>query len=176
MKTKEYAAKILDQLIALDKAVQAAYYDMGQLLHALYEGNLHEVLGYRSFKAMIEEELTHSISTAHNYRKMYKRFKELKYNKTEAIAILTKFGVTPLNKVLPNMTQKLGARGVKRRIDALDFHQINFQLHDYELEECHDALFYMGASQSEEGRLSGTSEAFMEMVRLVNQESTKKVA
>jgi len=176
MKTREYAAKILDQLIALDKAVQAAYYDMGQLLHALYEGNLHEVLGYDSFTALVDEELVHKHNTVHTYRKMYKRFSELHYNRKDAIALLNEYGVTALSKVLPDMNTKLSMRGVKRRIDALDITQINFQLHDDELEEAHKALFKMGASQSDDGRFAGSSEAFMEMVRLVNQKSTKKVA
>jgi len=174
MKTREYAAKLLDQLIQLDKTTSAAYYEMGRILHALFESKLHEVLGYESYTEMINEECSFTASTSHNYRKTYKKLKELHYNKTEALKLMQEVSFTRLSDVLRDMNTKLGVRGVKRRVAALALHQINFQLYDDEVDECHAALKALGATESEEGRLQHSSEAFMQMVRSVNK--LKKVS
>jgi hypothetical protein len=164
---KNYAKKILDKLIELDKQTTNAYYVMGQLLHALHEASLHQVLGYDSFSHLVTEELSFAPSTAHSYRKMYARFRELKYSKTEALEALHQFGITPLNKVLPDLSTKLGVRGLKRRIDALDLHQINFMCSTSEFEEVQQALFAMGADISDDGRMQHSSDAFMAIIRSI---------
>lgn len=172
----KYARELLDKLVDLDKATTAAFYDMGQILSAIKHGKLYELLGYESMKHLIEEELSYTDSTAYRYLHTYRHFRRLKYNKSEALALLNMFGYTHLADVLPSMTAKAGERAIKNRIDALDAHQINFTLNDCELKECYEALAKMGGYQSTAtGRWANSSEAFMEMVRQVNEDVPHKL-
>jgi len=172
-----YAKNLLDKLINLDMQTTGAYYSMGQILHSMFQSNLHEVLGYESFVHLVEEELSFSPSTAHGYRNMYARFRELNYNKIEALKLLNTFGITSLNRVLPKMKTKLGVRGVKTRIEEYDFHQINFTLTAKQLEEVHRALKKEGAEITDRGRVLHSTDALMAIVKEANSRKTlKKVA
>ena len=164
MADKKYVTKLLDTLIELDIQTTKAYYEMGQILHALFEGSLHQVLGYSSFSELVKTELSYSISTAHHYRKMYWNFKRLHYNKTEALKLLQDFGMTRLNDVMPEMATKTGARAIRNKIDALGFHQINFTVTTEELEEVHAVLIAYGAEITSAGRFENSSDAFMHLV------------
>ena len=164
MADKKYVQNLLSNLIALDIQTTRAYYEMGQLLHALFEGALHEVLGYASFTELVDEELSFTSGTAHNYRKMYWNFKRLHYNKAEALKILNTCGLTRLNDVMPEMATKTGARAIRNKIDALGFHQINFTVTTEELEEVHAVLIAYGAEITSAGRFENSSDAFMHLV------------
>jgi hypothetical protein len=76
--------------------------------------------------------------------------------------------------VLPKMNDKIGVRAIKKRIDAIDEHQINFTLSNAQLEQAHTALKQMGAQQADTGRWLNSSEAFMQMVELINKEYKSK--
>ena len=162
---KKHISALLDTLIGLDQQTTRAYYEMGQLLHSFNTGRLFEVLGYESFKHMVEEELTFSVATAQHYTRLYAESKRLKYTKPETLKLLREHGFTQLSRVLPSLKQKLGTRAIKTRIDALDMHQINFTLTTAELTEVHAALAALGATQTDNGRYLRSTEAFMEMVR-----------
>jgi hypothetical protein len=72
------------------------------------------------------------------------------------------------------MNDKIGVRAIKKRIDAIDEHQINFTLNNAQLEQAHTALKQMGAQQADTGRWLNSSEAFMQMVELINQAPNAK--
>jgi len=169
MISRKYATSILDRLIALDKATMAAYYEMGQLLYAISEGALYDVLGYESLTHLIEEELTFSPSTAHRYRRMYAIFKCLHYNKAESLKLLREFGITHVFEVLSHSKAKLGTLAVKNRIAALNQRQVNFSLTDAEYEESERALCTLGAERVD-SHLLHSSEAYLIMVRYFNKQ------
>lgn len=176
-KNLRYANDMLDKLIKLDEELVGMYYEMGQILHAIYTSNVWDVMGYSSFKDMIEEELTFSVATAHHYRNMFMHFRRLKYPKDQALKLVKKFGMTAMCKVMPQMKSSMGERAIKARIDGLDENQINFTLTNVQLKSAHRALHRMGATQSEDGRRMHSSEAFMAMVYDVNaQPALKSVA
>ncbi len=176
-KNLKYANRMLDKLIKLDEKLVGMHYDMGQILYAIYASNLSDVMGYGSFKDMVEEELTFSVSTAHHYRKLFANFRRLKYPKDKALKLVKKFGMTAMCKVMPHMTASLGDQAIKARIAGLDENQINFTLTNAQLKSAHQALHRKGATQSKDGRRIHSSEAFMTMVHEVNaQPALKSVA
>jgi len=168
MTTQAQANGILDRLVVLDKETTAAYYEMGQLLHAIKEGKLYEVLGYESLTHLIEEELTFTPSTAHKYRWIYADFKRLHYNKAEAIKLLQAFGMTNIHDVLHGAKTKLGSTAIKNRIADLDYHQVNFQMTTKQWVQVEKKLIAHGAVRNEHGRLEHSSDAFLDIIRNVN--------
>lgn len=176
MADKKYVGEMLDKLVELDVTTVGAYYEMGQILHSFKQGNLHEVLGYESFSHLVEEELSYSPATAHSYSSLYRNFQRLHYKKPEALKLLRKYGKTHLSEVLPNLNGKPSDRAIKKCIDALGHHQINFTLNDAELAEAQRALAKRGATVTETGRYMNSTEAFMDMVREVNRRPAIKSA
>jgi hypothetical protein len=165
--TEAFARKMLDRLIELDYQTVEAYYEMGSIISSMVHGRLFEVIGYPSMASLIEEELTFSPTTGLKYSKMYRRFRQLKYSKAEAIELLREFGLTHMSAVLPDMKDKIGSRAIRNRIEALDDHQINFTLNGHDLRKVNAALKKMGGEQFDEGRWKNSSEAFMRMVRAI---------
>lgn len=174
-KTKKQAAALLDRLVELDFQTVEAYYDMGSIISSMQHGKLYEVLEYTSMGHLIEEELTYTPSTGGKYAAMYRHFRRLHYLKPEAIILLKKFGLTHMCEILPSMTDKLGSRAIKNRIEKIDQHQINFTLTNSELVHCHRALEALGATKSELGRYKNSSEAFMGMVKQVNYSAKNNI-
>lgn len=175
-KDRQYAAMMLDKLVQLDKTTQAAYYEMGRILQAFYRDKLHDILGYPSFKAMVEEELSYSYTTATKYRQTYERFRELKYNKNEAIQLINEFGYTPMSKILPGMKEKLGKRAISTRIEQIDEYMMNFMLHGNDYDETLRVFESFGVQYSEHGRMNNASEVFLEIVRTAAANAKKAVA
>jgi hypothetical protein len=174
MTVEEKQAKaLLDRLIALDYQTVEAYYEMGSLVSAIQHGNLYELIGYSSIKHLVEEELTFTPTTAYKYAKMYRRFRQLKYTKLEAINLLRKFGLTPVSVVLRQLKDKVGERAFKKRVESIDMHILNFQLTSAEMEIAHQILQQFGARQSGE-RWIDSSHAFMSMIEVLRE--TKKAA
>lgn len=161
---KVYAKKLLDRLVELDYQTVEAYYDMGSIISSMQHGKLYEMLDYTSMGELIDNELTYTPSTGGKYAQMFRHFRRLHYLKHESVTLLKKFGLTHMCDVLPSMTDKIGTRAIKNRIDAIDQHQINFTLTQEQLDKTHRALIKHGATRSDEGRWLNSSEAFMEMV------------
>lgn len=174
--SKKYVSSLLDQLKSLDVMTTRAYYEMGQLLHVFQEDMLYQIIGYVSFHEMVEEELSFHASTAANYAGMYRDFKRLHYNKTEALKLLNEYGMTNMRKVLSQESSKIGTLAVRHRIADFDENQINFTVTNAELIESQAALESMGAIYSDNGRYLNSSEAFMAMVHLVNSAPKQKAA
>jgi len=164
MADKGYAKKLLERLVELDYQTVEAYYDMGSIISSMQHGRLFELLDYNSMGELIENELTYTPSTGGKYAQMFRHFRRLHYLKHEAVALLKKFGLTHMCEVLPNISDKIGSRAIKNRINAIDQHQINFTLNGKQLDDCHTALAKLGAEQSDAGRYKNSSEAFMAMV------------
>lgn len=159
-----YAKKLLDRLVELDYQTVEAYYDMGSIISSMQHGKLYQLLEYKSMTELVENELTYTPSTAFKYGQMYRHFRRLHYVKDEAVELLKQFGLTHMSEVLPGMKDKIGIRAIKKRIEAIDDHQINFTLSGEELEKAHEALRKHGATQADGGRWLNSSEAFMAMV------------
>ena len=174
LKAKDYAAKLLDKLIQLDVQTTYAYYEMGQILHAFFEGKMYDALGYTSFTHLVEEELSFSTGTAHKYRRMFGEFRRLHYNKAEAIQLMHQFGITRLMDVLPDMSTKAGQRAINNKIKALDLHQLNFTLTTAEWNQCQCALLSSGAAVTENGRYQHSTQALMNKVREQNKKPKLK--
>jgi hypothetical protein len=171
---KVYAKKLLERLVELDYQTVEAYYDMGSIISSMQHGKLFDLLDYRHMSELIENELTFSAATGNKYASMYRHFRRLHYLKHEATDLLKKFGLTHMCDVLPGITDKIGSRAIKNRIDAIDQHQINFTLNGAQLDECHKALAKLGAEQSDGGRYLNSSEAFMNMVDMALANGTVK--
>ena len=164
-----YATKMLRQLKELDYQTVEAYYDMGSIISSMQHGKLYEVLDYESMSELINEELTFSSGTGHNYAHMYRGFRRLHYTKVESIDLLKEFGLTHMRKVLGDIKTKIGKRAIKTRIDAIDERQINFTVNGKELKKVHKALFKLGAEQNASNhRFQNSSPAFMAMVDQIN--------
>ena len=163
MISKKYAEDLLDKLINLDMQTVGAYYEMGRLLHAIYESKLHETLGYSQFSDLVERELSFSLGSAYKYRNLYKHFHRLHYTKAEALMLLQIHGMTNVYPVISGLSSKVGTRAIKRRIEAFDEHQLNFQLSITEFKKARRALVKSGATLVTE-KLSHSSRAFMHMV------------
>lgn len=175
--TRKYAEKLLDQLIVLDKQTTAAYYEMGRILYSIKQGKLYDVLGYESMSHLVKEELSFTTSTAHGYSKMYKDFARLSYHKVEALAMLDQFGLKHMNKVLPTIKTKIGMRAMKNRVAQLDEKQLTIWMHQDEYDEVAKALTSVGGIRDEAGRWKNSSEAILEMARIINKHNGKlKVA
>ncbi len=168
-KAKTYAARLLDRLVVLDEQVHAAYYEMGQILSAIAHGKLFKILGYDSLSALIEEELSFSSSQGYKYLHTYRHFNRLGYSKTEALALISDFSFTNMAHYLPGAKAKVGKRAIAAAIDRmLELRrQVNFTLTATELDLLQRALRKFGAEPSEEGRLMGSSDALMRLVRRV---------
>lgn len=161
-----YAGKLLDQLRELDATVHGAYYDMGRILSSIEHGKLYDALGYDSMGHLIEEELSFSNSQGFRYLHTYRRFKQLGYNKTEALDLINEFSFTHIAKVLPTLKEKVGKRAIGNAIDRLlkEARQINFQLNEKDLNLLIEALTIFGAERHD-GRLMYSSNALIEMCK-----------
>lgn len=163
--TRKVAVPLLRRLIELDQQTSRAYYEMGQLLAAIQRDKLHELLGFDSFSHLVEEELSFTAGTAGGYARMYRRFRELKYTKTEAHALLYEFGLRDVCTYLEEATKKVGMRTVRKKIKQIreDRIQINFTIGGLQREFIEDALIEFGAERSGE-RLLHSSVAFINIV------------
>lgn len=175
MSTDTYAKKLLDTLIELDKRTQAAYYEMGRILYSLKQGKLYDVLGYESMSHLIEEELSFTISTAFSYSKLYSEFARLNYHKLEAVNMLEQFGMRHMTQVLPKLKTKIGVRAMKNRIEELDEKQLTIWMHSKEYNEVAKALESVGGMRDKAGRWKNSSEAILEMARVVNANGKPKL-
>lgn len=172
--SEAYAEELLDRLTALDLATVENYYDMGAIISALKHGKLYTMVGYDSFKELVGCELSFTESTASKYGRMYDNFTKFKYTKTEAIDLLSRFGLTNMHEELIKMTKKLGVRAIQRRIAAKDVEQICFSFTHEESEEIHTALRTFGARPSKNGkRWNDTSVAFLSIVRAAKASMSK---
>jgi hypothetical protein len=158
--TREYANKLLDQLIQFDKEVQYAQYEMGRILSAIEHGKLYDVLGYGSMSAMIEEELSISPNTASSYKTTYQHLKRLHYTQAEAKKLIDIHTFTMLARVLPHAPNKLSSRAIKQKINDLDSVTVAFSLTHAEREYLHEWLIEYGATEKR-GRMENTSGALM---------------
>lgn len=175
-KSRQYAAMMLDKLKHLDSSTQLGYYEMGRILSAIYKDKLYDVLGYESFKHMVEEELSYSVTTAYKYRLTYERFRELGYNKNEALQLINDFGHTNMARVLPEITHKIGKRAIKARLDAMTEHYMNFKVQDVDYEWVLAVFTDFGAVYSEHGRMLNATEVFRNIVDTAARAQVKKVA
>ena len=172
-KSREYANKLLDQLIDLDKQTTAAYYEMGRILYVIKTSKLYEVLGYESLTHLIEEELSFTASTAHNYRNVYQQFVRLNYHRTEALSMMDKFGLKHMAQVLPKLKTKIGVRAMKNRVDEIDEKQLTIWMPKKDYEEVAKALTSVGGMRDEAGRWKNSSEAILEIARIINKHNGK---
>ena len=170
-KDKAYAGQLLDRLIELDQQTQSAYYEMGQLLSAIKNNKLYELLGYNSFKEIVEEELSFTDSTAARYANTYDHFRRLHYTKKEALDMIQMFGYTHMADILPTVNDKIGKRAIRTRIDKLGKHQVNFMLNDQQYDTFLQTFESLGAEYSESGRMVNSSEVFLALLKAANLRS-----
>lgn len=118
--TKQQAQFMLDQLKDLDRLVHRAYFEMGRLLNAFKTHDLWKVLGYKSWKEMVEEELSCSISTAAKYSNIYGHLKRLKYDQKESLQLIEVLGLRSLARMLPSMQIKLSMTALRHKKEKLN--------------------------------------------------------
>lgn len=118
--TKQQAQLMLDQLKELDRLVHRAYFEMGRLLNAFRTHELWKVLGYKSWTAMVEEELSCSLSTAARYSTVYGHLKRLKYNQKESLQMIEVLGLRSLSALLPSMKVKMNLSTLKHKKEVLN--------------------------------------------------------
>lgn len=167
---EQYAARLLDRLIALDVEVHGAFYEMGQILSAIAHGKLYDLLGYDSLGHLIEEELSFSNSQGYRYLHTFRHFRRLGYNKTEALELIGEFSFSHMSRYLPHATQKVGKRAVGNAIEKQleEARQINFQLNKSDLSLLKRVLISLGA-EDKDGRLMHSSEALIALAREYDQ-------
>ena len=153
------ARKLLDQLKELDSLVHRAYFEMGRILNALKTHELWKPLGYKSFKEMIEEELTLSYGTACCYASVYANSKVLGYTDLETIRNIEVIGLRALARLLPSMKQKLGIRALQNRKEEME-RVVSFWLTPDELYELENKLLAHGLVVKN-GRWINSTEALL---------------
>ncbi len=164
---REYAARIIDNLIRLDLETTGLYFEMGRLLSSILHGKLWEPLEYTSFTHFVEEELSFSVTTAQKYARCYRDTRRLGYNKTESLALFKKYSYTAVAKYFQSAKAKAGQRAVGNAIakqkDAE--HQINFSLPALQHKQLKQVLVMNGAEEKD-GRLMHSSEALCKALSL----------
>lgn len=164
----EYAKRLLDRLIQLDKLTVGHYFEMGQLISAIEHGKLWDVLGYRSLPHLVEEELSFSTGTAHRYMHCYRNSRRLGYTKTETLGMLEEYGITRTGDYLAQAKQKEGVRAIAKRMDELKKRQqINFTLTNEQHAKTLRVMAQLGIERGPSGRFVNSSETFMKMVDMV---------
>ena len=174
--TIKYAANLLDSLKTLDIQTQEAYYEMGRMLSAFFHDKLYDLLGYESFKHMVEEELSFSVASAYTYRATYDQFKLLGYNKTEAVELIIEFGFTNMHVVLAEFTQKVSKRTIKAKLKDIETHAFAFSLDNAAYAEVMEAFVLFGAVFGGKDRMTNASEVFLDIVRTARATRFKKGA
>lgn len=160
------ANDLLTRLVELDRQTHGAYYDMGQLLQSFKANRLWELLGYESFPAMVEEELSFSTQTAYRYASTYRHLQRLRYSKAESLALLGEFGFTRVSEYVIHAKDKVDRETVARRMQKyVRARVINFMLDPDDYERAVKALLAEGAEFTEGGNLKNSSSAFMRLVR-----------
>lgn len=177
IKPAEYAGNLLDRLISLDEQVTGAYFEMGQLLSAIEHGKLWELLGYESFRHVVEEELSFSPNTAAKYLHTYRHFKRLGYTKTESLAMISEFSFTRVSEYVVQAKAKAGIRSIRNAIQRnIENHrQINFTVNKDDYDLICQVLSDHGAFQRDSGRWEGTTDALIDVFREFYP-STKRAA
>ena len=160
--TKEQARFMLDQLKELDRLVHRAYFEMGRLLNAFKTHKLWEVLGYNSWKAMVEEELSCSVSTAARYSQVYDNLKRLKYDQKESLQMIEVLGLRTLSKLLPSMQVKMSLTALRHKKEKLN-RCIAFWVSPEDEALIEEVLTHYGL-RIEEGRWMNSSEALLALV------------
>jgi hypothetical protein len=164
----EYAKRLLDRLIELDRLTVGHYFEMGQIIGALEHGKLWETLGYNSIRHLIEEELSFSSGTGNRYMHCYRNSRRLGYTKTETLALLEEYGITRTNDYLAQAKQKEGVRTIAKRMDELKKRQqINFTLTNEQHAKALRVMSKLGIERGPSGRFVNSSETFMKMVEMV---------
>lgn len=171
-----YAATLLDELVGIDREVTRGYYDMGRILHVFREDKLWNVLGYESWTAMVDEELSFSVSTACKYADTYKRFKELKYNQQEALDLIAEFSFTGCAKVLKDQKQKIGKRAMRNRLEEYPWHQLNFMLDTETYDKWDEVYFAFGGVYDENGHRENSREIFNTVLDAAMNKKARKAA
>lgn len=173
--TIAHAKQLLDRAIELDKLTTGAFYEMGQLLSAIEHGKLWQLLEYRSFAHLVEEEFTFHVQTAYNYVNVYRGFRRLKYTKLEALALIRTYGVWKIMLYLREAKQKQSNRAVRKAIEAIaeKHRSVNFTLSKEDWDEVMDLMGDLGLERSPSGRALNSSETFLYMVRLCREKVGK---
>lgn len=167
------ARALLDRLIELDHQTVEAYYDMGSIISSMQHGELYKLIGYSSMRELIDEELSYTPSTGYKYAIMYRRFRQLKYTKIEAMKLLKKYGISHVYQVLREIKDKIGDRAFGNRVKAIDVHIIGFQLTGEQLALAHEVLKKFGAMKKNE-RWEHTSEAFIAILEQATGNNARK--
>lgn len=178
MQNQQSATRLLTRLIELDQQQQRAYYEMGQILSAIDNSDLWDVLGFDSMTHMIEDQLSFTPTTARRHMNTYRHFKRLKYTKAEALDLLYEFGINMMSAVLPAADTKLGVRAVQNRVDEIKGKGsiINFWLTNEEREEALTVLKSYGCEvDPETGYMTHSSDAFISLVRAAKRQPKLKV-
>jgi hypothetical protein len=164
--TKAYATQLLDRLIELDATLSGAYYEIGRILSAIQHSKLWETLGYESMSGLIEEELTFSPGTGFTYLRAYRRFRQLHYTESEALELLTEFGISRMSDYLASAKVKAGKRAIKNAIEKWQssHRQINFTVDEAGAAKLERVLKKYGAVRSDNGRWEGSGDAFGAML------------
>lgn len=166
--TITHAKQLLDRAIELDKLTTGHFYEMGQLLSAIDHGKLWQLLEYRSFAHMIEEEFTFHVQTGYNYVNVYRGFRRLKYTKLEALSLLRTFGIWKIMLYLKEAKQKQSNRAVKKAIETIaeKHRSVSFTLSKEDWDEVMDLMADLGLERGPSGRARNSSETFLELTRI----------
>lgn len=175
--TKQYANQLLDRLIELDATLSGAYYEIGRILSAIQHSKLWEILGYPSLTALIEEELTFSAGTGFTYLRAYRRFRQLHYTESEALDLLTEFGIARMSDYLATAKTKVGKRAIANAVEKFkrEHQQINFTVDQAGAEKLERVLTKFGAIRSESGRWENSGEAFNAMLDALDKNGGAKL-
>lgn len=157
---KQHAGELLDKLKEIDAKTAKAYYEMGQILSSLEHGDLYREIGYPSFFAMVEEELSFAPSTALCYLHTYRHFKRLKYKKSEALDLIHKYSFTRVSHVLPTLKQAISSRAMRNQVtaDRERASVVSFMLTKEERTRLENLLIAYGAERKNKN-LQGVTEA-----------------
>lgn len=172
--TKKQVNQLVQQIRELCISSAENAYELAQVLNAVQQGKLFEVVGYESFKDFLDNaDVLMGYSTACKYTQTYRHLVRLKYTRQESTEILGEFGVTGARHLISQMEKKVAISTLRRRQVAEGSPIINFALAPDEILEVDTALEKYGMRYHDSGQRSGSANALLNLVRAVNGKRSK---
>ena len=118
--TKKAASEVIHKIRELNSRMATDQFELCRLLHTLHVGSLHQVFGYETFNEFCYHELPFGYSHVLSKVKLFRDFKRLGYNKTEAIDVILRLGVTVAKRALAQSDNKVSAAKLEKKYKNFD--------------------------------------------------------
>lgn len=161
---KKLASNIVQQIRQLNMKMAEDQYELARLLYTLHSGSLHLEFGYTSFNEFCSEELPISYGHALSTVKLFSKLRELKYNKSEAIDLIGRLGITKTRKAIGTLTTKKSVASVARNASS-DILSFTVHLSKNEMRAVEKILIKHGLDVNQNGRRMNMRETMVTAIK-----------